>query len=440
MISSDRKGEREPLADVQPLQAIQYAPDIDLSRVICPPFDTISPQEQSRLYRLGPHNAVRLELPKGNGDQYQKAAKTLRQWLDKGTLVRQQAPSLYVYQQEFSHGGETYQRRILFGRLRLEPWEAGSILPHERTFRAPKEDRLKLLHALRLNTSAIFLIYPDSRQQVAPLVARSIGGRPNVEFTDENGLAQGLWRIDDPHETAAISRALEKERLYVADGHHRYETALAYGDEPMAVSVASRSAAAAADFTLVALAAVDDPGLLVLPIHRLVNAGPPLEKALNSLTSPFQVETRPSLADLTRDMADRGRTLNSFGLVAAGSPDFYLLTLLNPEAASPYLPSQCSVAWRRLDAAVATHVILRHSLGLNDEQMEDIGTVWFGENAEAAVTEVRKGRAKYAVLLNAISPRQVLAVADAGERMPQKSTFFYPKIPTGLLFNPLFDI
>ncbi len=418
------------MADVQPLEAIRYAPNVDLARVVCPPFDTIAPKEQRRLYDRSPHNAVRLELPK-EGDPYKAAAKTLSQWLGKGTLVRDEAPAFYVYQQEFAHGGESYRRRLLFGRLRLEPWDSGIVLPHERTFRGPKEDRLKLLHSLRMNTSPIFLVYPDSRQQVVPLVARAAGVEPTVQFSDEDGFSHSLWRIDDPSIVTAISRGLQKEKLYVADGHHRYETALAYSEE-------SQAGDGRDGFVLVALAVADDPGLLVLPIHRMVNVDPPVENVLKLLDTLFEVESRPSLPDLLRDMADRGRMVNSFGLVAADSPDLYLLTLLDPDAAESYLPSERSSTWRRLDAAIATSVILRHTLGLNSDQLEDIRTVWYGEDAERAVAEVRQGRAKYAVLLNPISPQRVMAIADGGERMPQKSTFFYPKIPTGLLFHPLF--
>ena len=419
------------VADVQPLEAIRYAPNVDLARATCPPFDIISSKEQRRLYKRSPHNAVRLELPRGK-DPYNAAAKTLRQWLDKGILVREEAPAFYVYQQEFRHGEESYRRRLLFGRLRLEPWENGTVLPHERTFSAPKEDRLNLLHSLRLNTSPIFLVYADSEAQVAPLLARCVSLPPAVEFTDDDGLAHTLWRVDEPHVSAAISRGLEKERLYVADGHHRYETALAYSEEQ------PRPGDAPESFVLVALAAVDDPGLLVLPIHRLVNVDIPVDEALGHLIDLFEVEARPSLADLLRGMAERGRMVGSFGLIAADSPDFYLLTLLDPEAADSHLPAQHSLSWRRLDAAIVTHVILRHAMGLNDAQMEDIRTLWYGEDAEEAEAEVRQGRASYALLLNPISPRRVLAVADAGERMPQKSTFFYPKVATGLLFNPLF--
>ena len=426
------------MVDVQPLQAVRYAPNIDLSRVICPPFDTISPEERERLHKLSPHNAVRLELPGGNGDPYQAAAKTLREWLNSGALIRDEAAAFYVYQQEFRYAGETRRRRTLFGRLRLQPWGQGTVLPHEQTFRAPKEDRSRLLHSLRLNTSPVFLVYPDSQWQVAPLVARVVSDRATVDFTDADGLSHALWRIDDPHLAAAIARGLERERLYVADGHHRYETALAYRDERLGGSTTVRSGDEPEDFVLAALAAVDDPGLLVLPIHRLVDVDVPLERALDSLVSLFEVEARPSLAELLRDMRDRGRTASSFGLVAADAPDFYLLTLFDPEAAERYLPSERPPIWRRLDAAIAAHVILRRALGLSDAQMEDIRTVWYGEDAEAVVAEVRRGWARYGLLLNPVSPRRILAVADAGERMPQKSTFFYPKLPTGLIFYPLF--
>ena len=424
------------MADVRPFPALRYAPNIDLQRVICPPFDIITSKEQRRLYRLSPHNAVRLELPK-DGDPYKAAAKTLRQWLKKGILVPEETPALYVYQQEFRHGGQSYRRRVLFGRLRVEPWERGAVLPHERTFSAPKEDRLNLLRSLRLNTSPVFLIYPDSQHQIAPLIARAMSLPPEVEFAAGDGLGQRLWRIADPNLIAAISRGLQSDKLYVADGHHRYETALAYRRESLA-GAASPSQDAAEEYALVALTEVDDPGLLVLPIHRLMDVDLPLERALDSLIPMFEIEVRPSLADLLRDMADRGRMVNCFGLIAAESPDFFLLTMFDRDAAEPFLPSDRSPAWRRLDAAIATHVILRQALGLTDTQMEDTRTVWFGEDAEAAVAAVRKRRASYALLLNPISPRAVLAIADRGERMPQKSTFFYPKIPTGLLFNPLF--
>lgn len=426
---------RDRVADVQPLDAIRYAPGVNLSRVVCPPFDTITPGEQRRLYELSPQNAVRLELP-NDRDPYSAAASSLAQWLRDGTLVRDDAPAFYVCQQQFAYAGSTYQRRILFGRLRVEPWETGAVLPHERTFNAPKEDRLNLLHSLKLNTSPIFLIYRDSQQQIAPLTARAVGRDPDAEFSDADGLGLGLWRVDDAHLIAAITRALQNETLYVADGHHRYETALAFREECAAASEGTLPPDAPENFALVALASVDDVGLLILPIHRLVDAGPHLEDVLRALEPIFEIQTRSSLPDLQHDMEKRGA--GSFGLVAAGSRDLFLLTLADPDAAELYLPDERSLAWRRLDPAIATHVILRHALNLADAQVEDIRTVWYEEDAEEAEVAVRRKLARYAVLLNPVPAKRVLAVADGGERMPQKSTFFYPKVPTGLVFNPLF--
>ena len=197
------------MADVRPFEAIRYAPATDLSRALCPPFDTISPEEQRRLYDLSPVNAVRLELPAADGDPYQSAARTLQAWLSDGVLVRDEGPAFYVFQQEFRHGGGTYRRTVLFARLRLEPWESGVVLPHERTFRAPKEDRMKLLRALRLNTSPVFLMYADPRQEIAPLLTRALSERPAAEFAGALGLSQRLTRVEAPDLSAAISGGVQ---------------------------------------------------------------------------------------------------------------------------------------------------------------------------------------------------------------------------------------
>ena len=421
------------MADVRPFEAVRYAPGTDLSLALCPPFDTISPEEQQRLYDHSPVNAVRLELP-ADGDRYQSAARTLKAWLRDGVLVRDNAPAFYVFQQEFRHAGVTYRRTVLCARLRLEPWETGVVLPHERTFRGPKVDRMKLLHALRLNTSPVFLMYADSRREIAPLLTRALSEPPEAEFAGADGLPKRLVRVADPDLTAAVGDGLSAEKLYIADGHHRYETALAFRDES-----AGAAGERPEEFVLAALAAVSDPGLLVLPIHRLVRVDLPPARTLDSLRPLFDIDARVSLHGLLTEMSARGENANVFGLAIHGLSDLYLLTLRDPETAGHYLPAERSPAWRRLDAAVADHVILRGVLGLTEGQMEDIRSVWYSEDAEAAVAEVRSGRAGCALLLNPLPPPRVLAVADAGERMPQKSTFFYPKIPTGLVFNPLFE-
>ncbi len=424
------------MSEVVPFRALRYAPDIDLAAVICPPFDVISPAEQRALYQRSPHNAVRIELTEGGGDRYQRAAETLQLWRQEGSLRRDVSPAFYVYRQQFQHGGQTYARHMLFARLRLEEWDRGVVLPHEQTFGAPKEDRMQLLRATGLNASPVFLLYRDDKRLIAPHLADLTGAPPLAQFSDGGGEAQALWRIDNPDLTGALTQAFALERLYVADGHHRYETALAYRDE-------RRAAAGTGDepesFALVALTAAHDPGLLVLPIHRLAAAEIPLQELLSRLRGRFEVASMPSSSVLLTALAERGRTAPAFGLAAADSPDLYLVTPSDREAVDALLPQERSADWRGLDAAIATHAILRDGMGLDEAKMTDIRTVWFTEDAQDALGSVRGGRCRYALLLNPLPVRRILDIADAGERMPQKSTFFYPKVPTGLLFNSLHD-
>ncbi len=427
------------MADVRPFRALRYSPGVDPAAAICPPYDIISPQEQNDLYDRNPHNAVRLELARGEGyHRYQSAAGTLRDWLAEGVLVRDDAPALYLYRQSFPHAGATHCRLLLFARLRLEEWARRVVLPHERTFGAPKEDRLQLLRAARLQTSPVYLLYRDAQGRIRPLLEEAARDAPVGSFTSPDGREHTLWRLDDPAAAQALATAFSPETLYVADGHHRYETALAYRDE--------RRAAARRwpgdepeNFVLAALTAADDPGLLVLPIHRLVSAGAPLELALERLVQLFDVEVMPSPAALPAALAERGRLVPAFGLAAAESPDAYLLSLHGRDAVDAVLPPETSPTWRALDVTIADYVIIRHALGLSEAQMSDIDTLWFSEDAGEALAAVRAGRARYAVCLNPVPVQRILAVADAGERMPQKSTYFYPKVPTGLLFNPLDD-
>jgi len=424
------------MAEVQPFRALRYAPSVDLSTAICPPYDIISPEQQHALHQRSPHNAVHIELAEDGGDRYRRAAEILQRWLHEGVLQRDDSPAFYLYRQQFQHNGQTHHRHILFARLRVEEWERGIVLPHEHTFGAPKEDRLKLLRATHLNTSPVYLLYKDDRRLIVPLLADAAGAPPLAEFRGGDDQTHSLWRFDDSGLTETLSQAFATETLYVADGHHRYETALAYRDE--------RRAAAGAwtgnepeNFALVALTAADDPGLLVLPIHRLTSVEVSLDEVLDRLTRMFELEVMPSPAALLAALAKRGDRVPTFGLAAAQSPDLYLLTLSNSKSADRLLPQDRSSAWRNLDTAIATYAILRHSLGLDEGQMADYNTLRFTEDAGEALEAVRSGRCRYALLLNPVPVSRILAVADAGERMPQKSTFFYPKVPTGLVFNPL---
>ncbi len=426
------------MADVRPFRALRYAPGLDLSKAICPPFDIISPEQQRALHERSPYNAVHVELAyDGNGSRYERASESLLRWREDGMLLRDETPAFYVYDHQFERDGVPYRRRVIFARLRLEPWDRGIVLPHEQTFGAPKEDRLRLLRAIRTNTSPVFLIYRDHDRQVEALLDGPGSEPPSAEFTGDDGQPHTLRRIDDPRAVEALTNSFELETLYIADGHHRYETALAYRDERRATA-SEWTGNEPENFALVALASAADPGLLILPIHRVTAAGVSLAEALDRMSGLFAADKQPSLEALEARLAE-ARETPAFGLASAESEDLYLLTIADPRAVDALLPQGRSAVWRSLDYAIANHVILQHILDLEESQMSDYSTLWLTEDAVEAVGDVRRRRARYALLMNPVPIISVLDVADAGERMPQKSTFFYPKVPTGLVFNPLDD-
>ncbi|HET8943694.1 MAG TPA: DUF1015 domain-containing protein [Dehalococcoidia bacterium] len=426
------------MADVRPFPALRFSPETNLADNVCPPFDTISPEQQRALYARSPHNAVRIELAEPtNGDRYASAAATLAQWRDEQVLGRDDRPTYTLYRQTFTRDGRTYGRTILFARLRLEQWDTGIVLPHEQTFGGPKEDRLKLLRATHLNASPVYLLYRDKTREIQSTLDDLVMQEPQAAFATEDGQRHAIWVVSDPDLIAHLQEAFADETLYVADGHHRYETALGYQDE-----VRSRAATWTGEepenFALAALTSAQDPGLVVLPIHRVTKAETPLNEALERTAIAFDFERVGRDAEALA-LTARDSEHSVLGLAASESPDVYLLSLRDPSVADSWMPQDRSPEWRRLDYSIANYAILQHVLGLQESQMKDYSMVWFTEDAHDAIEQVRNGEACYAVLLKPMPVGRVLDIADAGERMPQKSTFFYPKVPTGIVFNLVQD-
>ncbi len=424
------------MADVRPFRAIRYDPQLDLAAIICPPFDTIPPPLQDELYARSPLNAVRIELAKENGgSRYGNAKRTLDDWLDNGTLRQDSLPAYYLYEQTFPYGDKTYTRRLLFARLRVVPWSEGEVLPHEQTFPKHKADRLELYRTARLNSSPVFLFYRDNEQRIEQLLDDGASQQelPVAEFDGVDGQHHRLLRLEEPGTIEELVRAFGSETLYIADGHHRYETALMYRDE-----VKSQrdewTGAEAGNFALVGLVAAHDPGMLVLPTHRLTNADRPWEDVRQRLGELFTLESFNDNAGRLMQTLGARRAL---GIVS--SDTILIATVEDEPALDRLMPSDHSPAWRTLDYAICDYAILRGVLGLSDEETKDQKVVWFTEDSATALRQVREGKANYAVILNPVPVMRVLELADAGERMPQKSTFFYPKVPAGLVFNPLWD-
>ena len=426
----------DSMADVAPFRALRYDPSLDLAAVICPPFDTISPEQQAELYARSGHNAVRIELAQTSGPgRYENAATALREWMAANVLRRDSVPSYYLYDQSFPYGDRTYTRQLLFAALRVVPWDAGEVLPHEQTFGAPKEDRIQLMRAAHINGSPIFLFYRDADGRIRDILRdQERQNLPLFEFETADGHRHRLVRIDEPEGVVAVREEFAGETLYIADGHHRYETALAYRDEVRAAA-GEWTGDEPENFALVGLVAEDDPGMLVLPIHRITASGADWPTVRARLEELFD------LAPTTGDGGDVASILatkpGAFGFAVADAETPFILTPKDRDALDEALPQDRSAGWRSLDYSVCNHAIMRRCLGLTDDQMRDYSTVWFSEDAREAFGQVQGGRARYAVVLNPLPVSRVLEMADAGERMPQKSTFFYPKIPSGLVFNLL---
>jgi uncharacterized protein (DUF1015 family) len=424
------------MADVLPFRALRYNTELDLAAAVCPPFDTISPQLQRELYERSGYNAVRIELAEDtDGGRYENAARTLNEWLRDGTLCRDGSPAFYLLQQTFPYGRQAYTRTLLFARLRVVPWSDGAVLPHEQTFPKYKNDRLQLMRAAHINGSPVFLFYRDASGRIHELVDQ--GERDEVPVADIDGFDGQhlrLKRIAEPAVVAELERAFAGGKLYVADGHHRYETALLYRDEVRA-KAANWTGNEPENFALVGLVAADDPGMLVLPTHRVSGAGVPWPEVRGRLDPLFVIE--PLAGDAGDLMSALGSSTGAIGLATSG--ELFILRPKDVAAIDHLQPQDRSPDWRALDYAICDHAILRHCLGLSEEQIKDGGVVWFTEDATAAVKQVRDGEASYAVVLKPVPVARVLELADAGERMPQKSTFFYPKVPTGLVFNLLED-
>ncbi len=423
------------MAEIRPFRPLRYAPDLDLGALICPPFDVISNDDYQALQALSPYNAVHLELPMGGQDRYQQASRRLQEWRRQGVLVTEETPSFYLLEQGFRHQGADLRRQALMCLVRLEPWEVGAVRPHEDTLRAPKEDRLRLLRALRTQVSPVFGLYPDPQGEVRALLEGK-GWQEVARFRDRQGQDYALYRLADPHQAQAVREALAPLPLYIADGHHRYETALLYRGERQA-QAPSWTGEEPENFVLMGLVAAQDPGLLLLPLHRLVRSEVPLEGALARLLTIFDVETVPDLQTLLHLMAQRGKAVTVIGLAAAQSPDLYLLWALDREAVARLLPPHAPRQWQHIGAAVAQHAVMAYALGVEEGRVQEGEDVQYTKDPQEALRLVREGRFAYALFLNPPQTAQVMAVADVGARMPPKSTYFYPKLPAGLLMYAL---
>jgi uncharacterized protein (DUF1015 family) len=417
------------VAEVSPIRALHY--DLgkvgSLADVVAPPYDVIDEGQRAELAGRSPYNVVELDLPRdpGGGDPYEHSAELLEAWKKEGVLIDDPEPAIWALEQDYSSpGGSRLTRRGFLARVRLAPYGEG-IRPHERTQPRPKEDRLRLTRATRHNLSPIFALHPgDAWRHLAP----ALGSDPWGEVTDGDGTTHRVWRVGDPAVHEAIAEELGPSELLIADGHHRYETALAYqrevgGEGPH-------------DYVLMALVSLEDPGLTVFATHRLLKElGLDQQEGIrDAARGGFELE------EVAEDQLVPGPDAPpvSFGYMDAHHLKPWRLRLNEAgERALDEALADRSDAYRRLDSAALEELFLKRAVGLSPEDIAAKKGLGYTPSAAEAVSELRSGRYDAAFFLRPTPVEQVREVAAAGETMPPKSTYFFPKLLTGIVLNPL---
>ena len=440
------------MATITPFRGILYnqAKAGPIGHLVCPPYDIISPAEQQELYRKSPHNIIRLEFglesPADTEDdnRYTRAAALLEEWFKADILLQSPEPSLYIYEMEHPAGKVVKRLRGFICLFRIEEYDAGVVRPHETTLSGPKTDRLNLLRACKASFSQIFSLFSDPQGKTSGILAK-MTSRPDMEVKNSDGVLHRVWTLNDKQDIQAIVREMVDKPLFIADGHHRYDTSLNYrnerrradgaftGDEPY-------------DYVAMYLARLEDPGLTFLPAHRVLFnlTGFNPKRFEDDLNRYFNIERidfdeKSEHADrrtILDTMVHRADHAHVFGMIVKGEHSYYLLSLRNEDDMDVLLPHK-SPAYRRLDVSILHHLIIDRLLGIKIETHKLGLNIEYIKDADDAVKRIQNGSADIIFFMNPTKVSEVKEVAAAGERMPQKATYFYPKLLTGLVINKL---
>lgn len=430
------------MADIRAFRGFRY--DLgkvgSLASVVAPPYDVIDAGLQQTLYDASPYNAIRVELTKDEpGDnevnnKYTRAASTLKDWLTDGGLQQDTARSLYVYEQEFTVEGKTYTRRGFLARVRLEPFGTGRIFPHEQTLSGPKEDRLKLYRATGFNISPVFGLYPDDGEVFAKLESL-LRRQPPIEATDHLGVVNRLWVITDSSAISAVIGLMGPKPVFIADGHHRYETGLRYLDERRAAGEVQDDESAA-NFCLMMLVGMSDPGLIILPTHRLVSGLVDVtgEQLKSALAGQFEIvaEFGPDAAACWEHVEFEGsQSVLGFGTVADNH--WFAARLIDTSVMDGLAPEQ-SPEWRSLAVSILHKLVLEK---LVPAAVGGTATCKYVHLLKEVTDAIAARECQLAALVPPVSMADVESIAGNREKMPPKSTYFFPKLLTGMVLNSL---
>lgn len=408
-----------------------------IEELVCPPYDIISDQQREEYIKTNPHNIIRLELPKGD-DKYNKAAEILKDWLEKGILVKEDKPAIYIYEEEFTAYGERKAIKGIICRVKLEEFSKGIILPHEFTLSKAKEDRLSLMKATNCNFSQIYSLYMDGGKNTLGKIDSLSKSEPDTQLQDNDNVTHRMWIIKDEKAIADICSDFTDRKLYIADGHHRYETALNYRNYLREQGLAKEGDAC--DYQMMMLVDMEHPGLVVFPTHRLVrnldsfNA----ERVIDGCKEYFDVTEHSDINTIEStlmELYNQGKKAYAF---YCGGSSYKLLVLKDTNIIKKLLPN-ASTATQQLDVTILHTLILEKIFGIDAENMAKQINLTYTKIFDEAISSVQQGNSQCAFILNPTRVSEIREVASNGEKMPQKSTYFYPKMITGLVMNQLED-
>jgi uncharacterized protein (DUF1015 family) len=445
------------MANISPFKGILYNNKKikNIKAVVAPPYDVISPTEQKILYKRHKNNVVRLILGKESGsdtpdnNRYTKARDFFESWQNDGILMKDAYPSIYVYAQEYylgeSEGFEKKKRVGFIALSKLEEFGKGGIHPHENTLAKPKEDRLRLIKSCNANFSPIFGLFSDPSKRIDSILRDAMRQFPLYDLADNSGVRHTLWAIRENRAIQIITGQMADKQIFIADGHHRYETAIAYRNE-MREKTPNFTGDEPFNHVMMYFTNTNSEGLSILPIHRLVNNLKNFNKKriVREAGEFFNIESLPFNGDEEKDVRqrlfseinNRGERGHAFGMYL-GDNEYFLLTLKEEDVLDRFVSDTRHPAWKTLDVTILHTFMIEKVLGISEKSLSEQKNITYTANEIEAVKGVNEGSYQMALFLNPTKIEEIQAVAAAGEKMPQKSTFFYPKLITGLVMNKL---
>ena len=424
------------MATIKPFRAYRYNQHkTNIATVVAPPYDVISPAQQDGYYALDPYNVIRLILGREE-DRYGAAAKIYQEWQDQNILQRDPQPSVYSLTQTFAGmDGSTIQRKGFIALCKLVDFKENIVLPHEKTLSKAKEDRLKLFKATQSNFSQIFTLYSDPDKKIDPLVHTHTATPPVIDVEFDHVRNQ-MWIVDDPSVIETLAAEMEPKQVLIADGHHRYETGLAYRDFRKSHNP-HHTGNELYNYIMMFFTNLDDEGLVIFPTHRVLHsvAGYDGKKLIATLQEHFDIQMYPNEQMMIDALGAYDRY--AYGFVSKHSPKFYTAHLKDDSVLSTLVPDQLPDEVKQLDVVLLHNYIIRDLLGISQEAQEKKLNIHYIQNVHQCVEEIAGGSSDIAFFVNPTRIEQVRAVSKSGNTMPQKSTFFYPKLISGLLFNKM---